>query len=69
MRSILMQEYTNYHMVFIDDASTDGTGKEITAYLQNQTRLPSDRYRIVINPEQRRAMPNLRRAAKEFCLP
>ena len=29
MRSIVMQEYKNYHIVFIDDASTDGTGEEI----------------------------------------
>ena len=26
IRSVVMQEYTNYHIVFIDDASTDGTG-------------------------------------------
>ena len=25
LRSVLMQEYSNYHIVFIDDASTDGT--------------------------------------------
>ena len=26
MRSILMQDYNNFKIVFIDDASTDGTG-------------------------------------------
>jgi glycosyltransferase involved in cell wall biosynthesis len=29
MRSILMQEYKNYHVVFIDDASPDKTGEQI----------------------------------------
>lgn len=26
LRSILMQDYKNYHIVIMDDASTDGTG-------------------------------------------
>lgn len=26
IRSIVMQNYTNYHLVVIDDASTDDTG-------------------------------------------
>lgn len=29
IRSVLMQEYTNYHIVFIDDASTDKTGDQV----------------------------------------
>jgi glycosyltransferase involved in cell wall biosynthesis len=29
MNSILMQEYSNYHIVFIDDASTDSTSDDI----------------------------------------
>jgi glycosyltransferase involved in cell wall biosynthesis len=67
MRSILMQEYKNYHIVFIDDASTDGAGVQIEAMLRNQTILPSYRYVIVKNAEQRRAMPNLRMAAFGYC--
>lgn len=26
IKTVIMQEYENYHIVFIDDASTDGTG-------------------------------------------
>jgi len=37
LRSILMQNYTNYHIVIIDDASTDQTGKLIKKYLEEQT--------------------------------
>jgi glycosyltransferase involved in cell wall biosynthesis len=62
-----MQEYKNFHIVFIDDASTDGNGLQIEAMISNQTILPSDRYVIVENTEQRRAMPNLRMAAFDYC--
>ena len=45
-----MQEYSNYHIVFIDDASTDGTGKDIEMYLaDNQTKITPDRYKIIRN--------------------
>jgi glycosyltransferase involved in cell wall biosynthesis len=45
-----MQEYTNFHVVFIDDASTDGTGDQVQAYMEsNQTRITPDRYTIIKN--------------------
>ena len=31
--SIFQQEYTNYHVVYVDDASTDGTGKYVEKYM------------------------------------
>jgi glycosyltransferase involved in cell wall biosynthesis len=62
-----MQNYTNYHIVLIDDASTDGTGKQIETYLANQTKINSSQYTIIINKEQKRAMPNLRNAALNYC--
>ena len=50
INSIIMQEYSNYHIVFIDDASTDGTGTQVEAYLKgNQTKVTPDRYVIVKN--------------------
>jgi glycosyltransferase involved in cell wall biosynthesis len=39
MKSILQQNYKNYHIVFLDDASTDQTGEEIKLFLKNQSRL------------------------------
>lgn len=60
-----MQEYKNYHIVFIDDASTDGTGEQVEQYLlTKQTKVPSERFKVIKNSEQKRAMPNLRMAAK-----
>ena len=65
-----MQEYKNYHIVFIDDASTDGTGEQVEQFLiANQTKIPSERFIVVKNKEQKRAMPNLRIAAKQYCKP
>jgi glycosyltransferase involved in cell wall biosynthesis len=69
MKSIIMQDYTNYHVVFIDDASTDHTGDQVEQFLQQQTRLPPERYVVIKNKEQKRAMPNLRMAAREYCQP
>lgn len=36
MNSILMQEYSNYHIIFIDDASTDSTGIDVTKLMKEQ---------------------------------
>jgi glycosyltransferase involved in cell wall biosynthesis len=44
-----MQEYSNYHIVFIDDASTDGTGDQIEALLAKQKIVPKSRYVIIKN--------------------
>lgn len=44
-----MQNYTNYHVVIIDDASTDGTGGLILDFLRSQTVLPKERYEIIRN--------------------
>jgi hypothetical protein len=34
-----------------------------------QKKLPKEKFIVIKNTEQKRAMPNLRRAAKEFCQP
>lgn len=49
MRSIIMQEYTNYHIVFIDDASPDKTGEQIQEFMKKQKIVPPERYQIIIN--------------------
>lgn len=32
LKSIIMQNYSNYHVVFIDDVSEDGTGQKVQEY-------------------------------------
>jgi glycosyltransferase involved in cell wall biosynthesis len=49
MNSIIMQEYSNYHVVFIDDASTDSTYNDINLLLARQQKLPSSQYTIIRN--------------------
>jgi glycosyltransferase involved in cell wall biosynthesis len=34
--SILQQNYTNYHVVYTDDHSTDSTGLKVKEYLQSK---------------------------------
>ena len=69
MKSIVMQNYSNFHIVVFDDASTDKTGDLIQEFLESQTKVPKERYHIERNEQQMRAMYNLRRAALEFCKP
>jgi len=35
-----MQNYTNFHIVVFDDASTDKTGELISSFLEKQTKVP-----------------------------
>lgn len=49
IQTIAMQNYQNYRIVFIDDASTDDTGQEIEYFMKMQTKIPPEKYRIVIN--------------------
>ena len=48
MQSILQQEYENYHIVFIDDMSTDQTLAETKKYLE-QVDFPTDRVTYIKN--------------------
>ena len=64
-----MQDYKNFHIVVIDDASTDNTGTLIKTYLINQKYVSADRYQVLTNSFQMKAMPNLRNAALHHCRP
>lgn len=69
MNSILMQEYSNFHIVFIDDASEDSTSEDIAQLLQGQTKLDPSKYLLIKNSKQMHAMYNLRMAANSYCEP
>lgn len=69
IKSIVMQDYKNFHIVAIDDASTDNTGALIKRYLGNQKYVTADRYKVLTNAFQLKAMPNLRNAALNHCKP
>lgn len=67
MQSILMQEYRNFHIVFIDDASEDSTGDDVEKLLATQTVVERDRWVVIRNKQQKLAMANLRSAALNYC--
>jgi glycosyltransferase involved in cell wall biosynthesis len=64
-----MQEYRNYHVVIIDDASTDSTGEDVYQVMVTQKKLDSSRYLVIKNNERKMAMYNLRAAANVYCSP
>lgn len=37
LNSIFMQNYTNYHIVYIDDASSDKTGEYVKSYVMSRS--------------------------------
>ena len=60
-----MQNYTNYHLVVIDDASNDSTGAKIKEFLEkNQSLVDKSRYQVIVNAQNLKAATNIRRAAK-----
>jgi glycosyltransferase involved in cell wall biosynthesis len=55
--SVLEQEYSNYHVIYIDDCSTDGTYDLVKKYLQGH--MLEDRFIVFKNDINRKALANL----------
>jgi glycosyltransferase involved in cell wall biosynthesis len=66
LQSILNQNYQNYKLVVIDDASDDGTGDLIKIFLKN-SKLPPERYFFIQNKKRLSAVPNIHNAIKNYC--
>lgn len=62
MNSIIQQDYSNYRIIFIDDASEDDTGSYIKEYIKEK-HLSDKKITVIINQERMMAMPNLHKAA------
>jgi glycosyltransferase involved in cell wall biosynthesis len=69
IRSIVMQNYHNYRIVVINDASTDQSAQEILSYLQMQSKVKSSNFIFTNNSENQGSSRNIRRAAFENCEP
>jgi len=54
LNSICTQHYTNYHVLYVDDASTDGTADTVAAYVAHMNL--QDRVTIIKNPVRRGAL-------------
>lgn len=55
--SVFDQRYTNWHMIYVDDCSPDGTGELVKAYVKE--RGFEDKVTVICNQVRRKAMANL----------
>lgn len=64
--SVFSQNYTNWHMIYIDDCSPDGTGELVRAYVKE--RGFEDKVTVLANKNRRKALANLHTAIT-MCAP
>lgn len=65
LQSILNLDYPHYHVVIVDDASTDGTPLLLQEAI---ARLDSDkRVQLVVRERQMTAVPNIHLAVTKYC--
>ena len=55
--SILAQRYSNYHVIYVDDCSPDGTYDSVKSYLAAHNA--QDKFILIRNEERRKALANL----------
>jgi glycosyltransferase involved in cell wall biosynthesis len=67
LRSIYNQNYTNYKIVIIDDASKDNTVELISDFIE-ENPIPQPIY-IIKNKKRRSAIPNIHHAITQYCAP
>ena len=63
--TVLMQNYSNYHIVFIDDASSDETYSETDRYLKKMGL--RERTQMIRNEKQMFATYNIQNAVHNYC--
>lgn len=65
LQSILKLNYTNYKVIIIDDASTDGTADLIEGLINSLN--PKVPISVLRNDLQMTAVPNINKAVREHC--
>ncbi|NRB21725.1 glycosyltransferase family 2 protein [Candidatus Dependentiae bacterium] len=55
--SIFMQKYDNYRVIYVDDASQDGTAEIVQAYIEKHNL--QDKVTLIKNDQRRRKMHNI----------
>lgn len=63
--SLCQQDYYNYHIVIIDDVSTDGTGDLLEEYIEKHTLW--DRVTLIKNTTRVGALANIYHAVHSYC--
>ncbi len=65
IESILQQDYSNYRVVYIDDASSDGTADIVRGLMQNHPK--SSDFLLICNPKRVGALANIYNAIHQHC--
>ena len=66
MQTIFYQQYSNYHIVFIDDVSTDDTLNATKKYIKERN-FDENRIKFIRTEKKRYATYNLRDSAHNHC--
>lgn len=66
IQSVINQEYLNYKIIVIDDASKDHTVENIRLFLKEK-KISSDRYLIITNDKKKPLSLNLYNGITEHC--
>ncbi len=61
-----MQQYDNFHIVYVDDASPDRTGEYVREYVK-QKGFPEDKIEVIINGHNVYALENIYNAIHYHC--
>ena len=64
--SVFQQEYQNYHVVYVNDASTDGTGEYVKHYME-ENQIPAEKYEIINNEKNKGNCANIYNAGHNHC--
>ena len=62
--SIFSQKYKNYRVIYLDDASPDGTGNLVARYIEEKKQ--EDRFILIRNQENQGALANVYRAIHTY---
>ncbi|MEX0672403.1 MAG: glycosyltransferase family A protein [Candidatus Babeliales bacterium] len=65
LESVFSQQYKNYSIIYIDDCSSDATGKLVESYIK--THPNGDCVTFIKNGQRNYAMANIYRVIHEYC--
>lgn len=66
LETIRQQQYTNYRVIIVDDASGDGTWERISKHLRWRN-FSKDKFIVIRNRERRTAVENIYYITHKYC--
>ena len=65
----MQQQYENYHIVFVDDHSSDDNLEKTIEYMRDQLKFPETKIKFIGNKKRKFATYNIVLAAFMYCKP